>query len=50
MPMVANSRYRMAEPLAEAPAPSRLRALVKLSSKPKVVARTTIEKKFDVSL
>ena len=50
MPMVATSTYSMAEPMVEAPAPSRLRARVKLSSKPKVVASTTIQKKFDVRL
>ncbi len=50
MPMVAISTYSIAVPTFDAPAPSICRARVKLSSRPTVVAITTIQKKVEVRL
>ncbi len=49
MPMLATSTYSISEPTFEAPAPSSLRAGVSESSRPKVVASTTIQKNSLVS-
>ena len=50
MPMVATRMYKNRLPMVEAPAPSILRARVKESPSPMVVAITTIQKKLEVRL
>ncbi len=50
MPMVATRTYSITEPTFDAPAPSSVRARVKLSSRPMVVASTMIQKKRAVRL